>query len=45
MSIKKHFAMFGVIALVVSLPFVVIHLVAAPDDAPITLLSSGVRRT
>lgn len=30
--------MFGVIALSVSLPFVLIHLLAAPDDAPISPL-------
>ena len=38
MSTRKVLAVFGVIALVVSLPFVVIHLMAAPDDAPITPL-------
>ena len=38
MSTKRVLAVFGVIALAVSLPFVVIHLMAAPDDAPITPL-------
>ena len=38
MSTKRVLALFGVIALAISLPFVVIHLMAAPDDAPITPL-------
>ena len=38
MSTKRVLAVFGVIALAVSLPFVVIHLMAAPDDAHITPL-------
>jgi len=38
MSTRKVVAVFGVIALVVSLPFVILHLLAAPDDAPITPL-------
>ncbi|MBI2946256.1 MAG: hypothetical protein HYY23_01315 [Verrucomicrobia bacterium] len=38
MSTRKVLAVFGIIALVVSLPFVVLHLRAAPDDAPITPL-------
>jgi hypothetical protein len=38
MNAKKVLVVFGVIALVVSLPFVAIHLMAAPDDAPITPL-------
>jgi hypothetical protein len=42
MSTKKVLIVFGVIALVISLPFVVIHLLAAPDDAPITPLQHGV---
>ncbi len=38
MSFRELLAVFGAIALGVSLPFVAIHLVAAPDDAPITPL-------
>lgn len=38
MTTRKVFAVFGIIVLVVSLPFVIIHLLAAPDDAPITPL-------
>jgi hypothetical protein len=38
MSTRKVLAVFGVIAIVVGLPFVLIHLMAAPDDAPITPL-------
>jgi hypothetical protein len=38
MSTKRVLAVFGVIALAVSLPFVVIHLMAAPNDAHITPL-------
>jgi hypothetical protein len=38
MSTRRVLAVFGVIALAVSLPFVVGHLKAAPDDAPITPL-------
>jgi hypothetical protein len=37
-STRKVIIVLGVIALVVSLPFVILHLVAAPDDAPITAL-------
>jgi hypothetical protein len=35
---RRVLAVFSVIALVVSLPFVILHLLAAPDDAPITPL-------
>jgi hypothetical protein len=38
MSTRKVVAVFGAIALVVSFPFVILHLLAAPDDAPITPL-------
>ena len=38
MSTRKVLTVFAVIALVVSLPFVILHLAAAPDDAPITPL-------
>ena len=38
MSTRKILALFGVIALVLSLPFLAIHLTATPDDAPITPL-------
>jgi hypothetical protein len=38
MSTRKVLAVFGIITLVVSLPFVAIHLMAAPNDAPITPL-------
>jgi hypothetical protein len=38
MSTRKVLTVFAVIALVVSLPFVILHLTAAPDDAPITPL-------
>jgi hypothetical protein len=38
MSTRKVVAVFGIIALAVSLPFVALHLMAAPDDAPITPL-------
>jgi hypothetical protein len=34
----KILVLFAAILLVISLPFVVLHLVAAPDDAPITPL-------
>lgn len=36
MPTKKVLSTYGVILVVVSLPFVLIHLVAAPDDAPIS---------
>jgi hypothetical protein len=36
MTIRKVFAVSAVIMLAVSLPFVIVHLMAAPDDAPIT---------
>jgi hypothetical protein len=42
MSTRKVLTMFGIIALVISLPFVVIHLRATPDDTPITPLQHGV---
>ncbi len=35
MSTRRVLSVFGVIALVVSLPFVVLHMVAAPDDGAI----------
>jgi len=38
MSTKKVLAVFAGIGLIVSVPFVIVHLVAAPDDAPITPL-------
>ena len=38
MSTRKVLAVFATIALVVSLPFVIVHWMAAPDDAPITPL-------
>jgi hypothetical protein len=38
MKVRNVHAVFGVITLVISLPFVIIHLIAAPDDAPITPL-------
>jgi hypothetical protein len=38
MSNRKVLVIFSLIALVISLPFVVIHLAAAPDDAPISPL-------
>ena len=38
MSTRKVLAIFAIIALVISLPFVIIHLLAKPDDAPITPL-------
>jgi hypothetical protein len=38
MSTRKVLTVFGVIALVVSLPYVAIHLMAAPNDARITPL-------
>lgn len=38
MSTRKVFAIYGIIALAVSLPFMALHLMAAPDDAPITTL-------
>jgi hypothetical protein len=38
MSTRSVLTVFGIVALVVSLPFVGIHLMAAPDDAPITPL-------
>jgi hypothetical protein len=37
-STRKVLAVFGAIAIVVSIPFVAIHLMATPDDAPITPL-------
>ena len=38
MSTRKLLAVFAVILLAVSVPFVIVHLRAAPDDAPITTL-------
>ena len=38
MSARKVIAVFAVILLAVSVPFVIVHLRAAPDDAPITTL-------
>ncbi len=38
MSTRKVLVIFGIITLVISLPFVIIHLLAKPDDAPITPL-------
>ena len=38
MSNRNILVVFGVIALVISLPFVILHLIASPDDAPITPL-------
>ncbi len=38
MSTRNVLAVFGVILLAVSAPFVIVHLVAAPNDAGITLL-------
>ena len=38
MSARKVIIVLGLIVLVVSVPFVILHLVAAPDDAPITPL-------
>jgi hypothetical protein len=38
MSPKKLLAVYGVVLLMISLPFTVIHLIARPDDAPITPL-------
>lgn len=38
MSRKKLLIVFGITTLVISLPFVVMHLLANPDDAPITPL-------
>ncbi len=42
MSTRKVLIVFGIIALAVSLPCVLIHLMAAPDDAPITPLQHSV---
>jgi hypothetical protein len=36
MSARRVLILFACIGLVVSLPFVIIHLMAAPDDAPLT---------
>ncbi len=38
MSTKKVLVIFAIVLLVISFPFVIIHLIAAPDDAPITPL-------
>ena len=38
MSNRKVLVIFSLIALAISLPFVVIHMAAAPDDAPISAL-------
>lgn len=38
MTNKKILIIFGVMALIVSLPFGLIHLLAAPDEAPLTAL-------
>lgn len=35
---KKVIIIFGLITLIISLPFVIIHIAAAPDDAPISPL-------
>lgn len=36
MTSKKVLVIYGVVLLVISLPFTIIHLTANPDDAPIT---------
>jgi hypothetical protein len=36
MSIKNQLSIYGAIVLIVSLPFIVIHMFAHPDDAPIS---------
>ena len=38
MTTRRLLATYGVIALAISLPFTIIHLIARPDDAPITPL-------
>ena len=38
MRTRKVLAIFGIIAGVISLPFVILHLLAKPDDAAITPL-------
>jgi hypothetical protein len=42
MSTRILLAIFAIIMLAISLPFVCLHLLAAPDDAPITALQHGV---
>lgn len=42
MSTQKMLSIYGAILLVVSLPFVFIHLAAGPDDAPISPLQHAV---
>ena len=41
MTSRKPLALFALIALVVVLPFMVGHVLAAPDDAPISALQRG----
>lgn len=36
MTRKKRLVLFGIILMIISVPFTVIHLLANPDDAPIT---------
>ena len=38
MTTRRLLATYGVIALAISLPFTIIHLIARPDDSPITPL-------
>jgi len=38
MTTRRLLAAYGVIAFVISLPFTIVHLIARPDDAPITTL-------
>lgn len=38
MSTKKVLVIFAIVLLVISFPFVIIHLIAGPNDAPITPL-------
>ena len=41
MTSRKPLILFGLIELVVGLPFGVGHVLAAPDDAPISALQRG----
>ena len=42
MSTRKVLTVFALIGLVISVPFITVHRLAAPDDAPITPLQHGV---
>lgn len=38
MSVKRLLSFYGIVLLVISVPFTILHLIARPDDAPISPL-------